>query len=91
VTLPEAASSWYDTVYTPLAIAIRRNRIMKQFPHRTETDFYLWMIQHRRQLINKHEWKVEPESMVEAYTKEYGGLFQKILWAFRRFFGLVLY
>jgi len=91
IPLPEAAWSWYDTVYTPLATVIRKSRIMKQFPHRTETDFYLWMIQHRRQLINEHGWKVEPESIVEPYTKKYGGLFRKVLGAFRRFFRLVRY
>jgi hypothetical protein len=91
IPLSEAACSWYDTVYTPLASIIRKNRIMRQFPHRTETDFYLWMIQHRLQLINEHGWKVEPESIVEAYTKKYGGFFWKILGAFRRLFGLVRY
>ena len=91
IPLSEAACSWYDNVYTPLASIIRKNRIMRQFPHRTETDFYLWMIQHRRQLINEHGWKVEPESIVEVYTKKYGGFFWKILGAFRRFFGLVRY
>jgi len=89
--LSEAACSWYDNVYTPLASIIRKNRIMRQSPHRTETDFYLWMIQHRRQLINEHGWKVEPESMVEAYAQKYGGLFRKILGTVRRFFGLVRY
>ena len=91
IPLSEAACSWYDTVYTPLASIIRKNRIMRQFPHRTETDFYLWMIQHRRQLINELGWKVEPESIVEAYTKKYGGFFWKMLGSFRRFFGLVRY
>lgn len=91
IPLSEAATSWYDTVYTPLASIIRKNRIMKRFPHRTETDFYLWMIRHRRQLINELGWKVEPESIVDAYTKKYGGFFWKMLGAFRRFFGLVRY
>jgi len=91
ITLPEAACSWYDNVYTPLASIIRKNRIMRQFPHRTETDFYLWMIQNRRQLINEHGWKMEPESIVEAYAKKYSGLYRKILGTFRRFLGLVRY
>ena len=91
ISLPEASCSWYDNVYTPLATVIRKNRIMKQFPHRTETDFYLWMIQHRHQLINEHGWKVEPESMVETYARKYSGLFRKILGAIKRFFGLVRY
>jgi len=91
IILSEAACSWYDNVYTPLASIIRRNRIMKRFPHRTETDFYLWIIQHRRQLITEHGWNEDPESMVEAYAKKYGGLFRKLLEGFKRLFRLVRY
>ncbi|MFO8164738.1 MAG: hypothetical protein ACQEQO_03400 [Thermodesulfobacteriota bacterium] len=91
ISIPEASCSWYDNVYMPLVAVIRKSRIMKQFPHRTETDFYLWMIQHRRQLIDDQEWKLEPEIIVEAYTRKYGGLSRKILGVFRRFFRLVRY
>jgi hypothetical protein len=91
VSMSEAACSWYDNVYTPLAMVIRRNRIMKQFPHRTETDFYLWVIRNRRQLRDQYGGIDETESMVEAYARKYGGLFRKIIGAFRRFFGLVRY
>jgi len=91
VSIPEAACSWYDNVYIPLATVIRRNRIMKQFPHRTETDFYLWVIRNRRQLREQYGGIDETESMVEVYARKYGGLFRKILGVFRRFFGLVRY
>ena len=91
VPLSEAACSWYDTVYTPLASVIRKNRIMRQFPHRTETDFYLWVIRNRRQLIEQYEGEGEAENMVEAYARKYGGFFWKILGIFRRFFRLVRY
>ena len=91
ISLSEASCSWYDNVYTPLASVIRKNSIMKQFPHRTETDFYIWIIQHKYQLINEHGWKADTEVIVEAYTKKYGGVFRKILGPFRRFFRLVRY
>ena len=39
VTFQDAAASWFDRVYSPLAEIIRNNHIMKQFPHRTEADF----------------------------------------------------
>ena len=91
VSMSEAACSWYDNVYTPLAMVIRRNRIMKQFPHRTETDFYLWVIRNRRQLRDQYGGIDETESMVEAYARKYSGLLRKIIGAFRRFFGLVRY
>jgi len=91
VSLPEAACSWYDNVYIPLATVIRKNRIMKYFPHRTETDFYLWVIKNRGKLSDQYALNEEPDSMVEAYARKYGGLFRKIIGAFRRFFGLVRY
>ena len=91
VSLPEAACSWYDNVYIPLATVIRKNRIMKQFPHRSETDFYIWTIQNRRRLRDQYGGEEEAESMVEDYAGKYGGLFRKVLGAIRRFFGLVKY
>jgi hypothetical protein len=41
VSLPEAAASWYDTVYTPIAKAIRRHKVLEQLPGWTEADVYV--------------------------------------------------
>lgn len=41
VTLPEAAASWYDTVYLPIADVIRRHRVLEQLPGWTEADVYV--------------------------------------------------
>jgi hypothetical protein len=91
VSLLEAAGSWYDNVYTPLAEAIRKNRIMKEFPHRTETDFYIWVIKNRRKLNDQYGRELDDESAVEAFSQKYTGPFQKIIAAFKRTFGLVRY
>jgi hypothetical protein len=40
VTLPEAAASWYDTVYLPIAELIREHGVMDQLPGWTEADVY---------------------------------------------------
>jgi hypothetical protein len=90
-SLYEASCSWYETVYLPLAEIIRKNRIMKSFPHRTETDFYLWIIENRRKLRNELGQGEEAECLVETYSKKYDRPFQKIISALRRFFGLVRY
>ena len=42
VIIEEAACSWYDRVYTPIAVILRSHHMMRRFPHRTETDFYIW-------------------------------------------------
>jgi len=41
VPLPEAAASWYDNVYSPIAKVIRRHRVLEQLPGWTETDLYV--------------------------------------------------
>lgn len=91
VSVLEAACSWYDRVYTPLVEIIRNNRIMKQFPHRTETDFYIWVIQNRSKLKEQYLDKEEAEHLVEEYSHKYGGTTHKIIGTIRRFLGLVRY
>lgn len=91
VTFHDAAVSWFDRVYSPLAEIIRNNRIMKQFPHRTETDFYIWVFKYRRKLRKDVSDDDNPADTVEAYAKKYDNIFRKIIGAFRRFFGLVKY
>jgi uncharacterized ParB-like nuclease family protein len=41
VTLQEAAASWYDNVYHPIAEAIRKHNVLEQLPGWTEADLYV--------------------------------------------------
>lgn len=43
----EAVQSWYDRIYLPLVRYIHDQDILKDFPDRTATDLYLWIIEHR--------------------------------------------
>jgi len=45
ISFAEAAQSWYDNVYMPLVQLIREQGALEQFPERTETDLYLWVIE----------------------------------------------
>ena len=40
VSLQEAAASWYDNVYTPIAQLIRKYRVLELMPGWTEADLY---------------------------------------------------
>jgi hypothetical protein len=46
VAYDEAVASWYDRVYLPIVEGIREAGILRDFPRRTETDLYLWLIEH---------------------------------------------
>jgi len=48
--LEEAVASWYDNVYKPLVSIIRELGILEEFPGRTESDLYLWIIERQAAL-----------------------------------------
>jgi uncharacterized ParB-like nuclease family protein len=41
VSVVEAAASWYDNVYTPIAEVIRKHKVLEQLPGWTEADVYV--------------------------------------------------
>ncbi len=42
----EGVASWYDTLYMPSVRIIREREILKDFPNRTDSDLYLWIMDH---------------------------------------------
>ncbi len=56
----EAVASWYDSVYRPMIAAIRRSEVMSEFPGRTETDLYLFMMDHVHHLRQRYAPKEVP-------------------------------
>ncbi|RME82214.1 MAG: transcriptional regulator [Caldilineae bacterium] len=50
---PEAMRAWYEQLYRPMLEIIERNGIMEQFPERTATDLYLWIVTNFRRLNKK--------------------------------------
>lgn len=61
----EAAVHWYDTVYQPVAEIIRERGLLRDFPDRTETDLYLWLLEHRAELEESLGWEVGPEGAAD--------------------------
>lgn len=55
VSMAQAASDWYDSVYRPAVTLIRKYNIMELTgdKRRTEADVYLWMIDHLREARNQ--------------------------------------
>lgn len=43
IDLPVAVASWYDSLYLPVIMALRRQRVLEGLPGRSETDLYLWV------------------------------------------------
>lgn len=50
VPIEEASAKWYDEVYRPAVTLIRKYNVLDKDSKRTEADFYLWMIDHMREV-----------------------------------------
>jgi nucleotide-binding universal stress UspA family protein len=61
ISLEEATVHWYDTIYLPVVKIIRERGILDDFPGRTETDLYLWIMEHRAALEKELGWPIKPE------------------------------
>ena len=70
VKYEEAVVSWYDQVYLPLVYIIRKQKVLEEFPGRTESDLYLWIIEHQGYLRETLGGEVSLEAAAEHFTED---------------------
>jgi hypothetical protein len=66
----EAVAHWHDTVYQPIARVIRRSGILKEFPEKTETDLYIWVLDRQRYLSQEGHRLVKPGKAASDFVDE---------------------
>ena len=74
VSYEEAVQHWLNEVYLPAVAIIRRLDMLRDFPGRTETDIYLWLMKHRAELTQQLGWDLSTEEAAahlwnRLYTK----------------------
>jgi nucleotide-binding universal stress UspA family protein len=67
----EAVCRWHDEDYLPMVEAIREQGILRYFPGRTETDFYIWLATNQAALRNEFGWHISPESAASKLASRY--------------------
>lgn len=87
----DAVKGWYKDLYKPLVKIIRKYKILDQFPGRTETDLYLWIIEHRWYLGEELHRPVSLEAaalnFAEKFSKSsFNSFWDKIGHFFKRLF-----
>jgi hypothetical protein len=70
----EAVTHWYDNVYLPIVKVIRKSRVLKEFPEKTEGDLYLWILDHQHYLAEQESLPLRPP---EEAAREFVGLEQE--------------
>ncbi len=91
IDVKEAAILWFDNIYSPMRDLIKKNDILKRFPHRTETDFYIWISKHKNRLFQDVFSPDEAQSAINSYVLFFSNPVRKFLGKLRRYLGLVKY
>lgn len=69
VSYDEAVCSWYDYIYKPMIDVIAEKNILELFPRRSESDLYLWIIEHLAFLKERYEQPVSFAEAAEDFTR----------------------
>jgi nucleotide-binding universal stress UspA family protein len=82
VPYEEAVEHWVNQVYLPAVATIRRLELLRDFPNRTETDIYLWLMKHRAELAQQVGWDLGTD---EAAAHLWNRLYSKPRRSWERF------
>lgn len=80
-TYQEAASSWYEMVYTLAVDIIRESGALDMFPGRTEADLYVWVTRHRKELSEQYGETPHLREVVQriAERRRRPGLWERVV------------
>jgi len=80
----EAVQHWYDEVYLPIIEIIQQRGILRHFPERTETDLYVWILQHQAELRDELGWEIEPEVVADDLVEHFSYNPKQVFKRFKR-------
>lgn len=69
VAWEEAVGHFYDAVYLPVVEEIRAHGLLLDFPDRTEADLYLYLSEHRGELVKRLGWELEGPQLAEGLAR----------------------
>ncbi len=67
-TVHEAVNDWYTYIYMPIVLVVRDRGVLREFPHLTEADIYLWVMKHRHVLEDEKGQDVGPVASAQDYA-----------------------
>lgn len=74
-SLEEAAAQWCDQVYEPVIQVIRDTGILQDFPSQTETDLYIWVIEHQYYLREQFGGGISIADAAQSFGKRFNKRF----------------
>jgi len=75
----EAVWHWYVHVYQPVVDIIRQQNFLVEFPERTETDLYIWILDHQTYLQEQMGWSIRPEKAASDLLSHHSRKYFKVI------------
>jgi len=75
----ESVRHWYSYVYRPVVEIINEQKLLAEFPGRTETDLYVWVLDHQTEMENQLGWSIRPDKAAVDLLSTRGRRFIRVL------------
>ena len=75
---------WYDAIYRPAVAEIERRGMLREFPGRTTTDLYAWLIRYRGEVEQVLGWQPEADLALDKLIERYSPMPSRMLGRARR-------
>jgi hypothetical protein len=72
IPFSDALVSWYNNVYKPIIEIIREERLYLNFPGRTPSDLYVWIVKHWDSLKKKYGVLYSVNDAARDFSQNYG-------------------
>jgi hypothetical protein len=72
IPFADALVSWYHNVYNPIVQIIKEERLYLQFPSRTPSDLYVWIVKHWDSLKKKYGLQYAIADAALDFSHKYG-------------------
>jgi nucleotide-binding universal stress UspA family protein len=79
VSWEEAVTHWYEEVYLPMVRIIREHNTLDDFPGRTETDLYLWIMEHRHYLAQELGQEIDLAEAARHFAEQYSPRLERVV------------
>ncbi len=72
VSLEDAITSWYNTLYLPIVTCLEENNFLQKFSKRHRADLYIWVLKHWDELKKDYGDDVTIEKATADFTSRFG-------------------
>jgi len=79
VSFQEAAADWHDAIFLPTVAAIENFGLLAEFPERTATDLFAWVVVHRQDVADEIGWKISPTAAAEDLAARFSRRLPRVL------------